>query len=123
MDLVWCLGASLLRCWKCSDDGSGISVRWNWGIQNDISTLSYSTHYHFFFADRLENEHLGNMDQYRVTREVPLPYAFDGITHDQDDDYDDGDEDGRSRRSWIPLHRPSFRRPSKMSVVSHMDED
>jgi len=24
---------------------------------------------------RLENEHLGNMDQYRVTREVPLPYS------------------------------------------------
>jgi hypothetical protein len=27
--------------------------------------------------DRLENEHLGNMDQYRATREVPLPYSFD----------------------------------------------
>jgi len=25
---------------------------------------------------RLENEHLGNMDQYRVIREVPLPYSF-----------------------------------------------
>ncbi|KAJ6588943.1 EXS family-domain-containing protein [Mycena capillaripes] len=25
---------------------------------------------------RLENEHLGNVDQYRVTREVPLPYAL-----------------------------------------------
>jgi len=25
---------------------------------------------------RLENEHLGNMDQYRVTHEVPLPYSF-----------------------------------------------
>jgi len=38
---------------------------------------------------RLENEHLGNMDQYRVTREVPLPYAFDGgHSGDQDDDAD-----------------------------------
>lgn len=26
---------------------------------------------------RLENEHLGNSDQYRATREVPLPYSFD----------------------------------------------
>jgi len=25
---------------------------------------------------RLENEHLGNVDQYRVTREIPLPYSF-----------------------------------------------
>ncbi|KIK56661.1 hypothetical protein GYMLUDRAFT_174084, partial [Collybiopsis luxurians FD-317 M1] len=38
---------------------------------------------------RLENEHLGNMDQYRVTREVPLPYSFDGEesrSGDTDDD-------------------------------------
>lgn len=39
---------------------------------------------------RLENEHLGNMDQYRVTREVPLPYLFDDPhRHDADDDDDD----------------------------------
>ncbi|KAF8760865.1 EXS family [Rhizoctonia solani] len=25
---------------------------------------------------RLENEHIGNADQFRVTREIPLPYAF-----------------------------------------------
>ncbi|TCD67423.1 hypothetical protein EIP91_012395 [Steccherinum ochraceum] len=43
---------------------------------------------------RLENEHLGNVDQYRVTREVPLPYA----TYDGGDDSDD-DEDRRSRKS------------------------
>ncbi|KAG1736103.1 EXS-domain-containing protein, partial [Suillus paluster] len=35
---------------------------------------------------RLENEHLGNMDQYRIIREVPLPYSFD---NPQDDDEDD----------------------------------
>ena len=28
---------------------------------------------------RLENEHIGNTDQYRVTREVPLPYSFDEV--------------------------------------------
>ncbi|KJA15597.1 hypothetical protein HYPSUDRAFT_148909, partial [Hypholoma sublateritium FD-334 SS-4] len=38
---------------------------------------------------RLENEHLGNVDQYRVTREVPLPYAIDeNREYDQDDDDD-----------------------------------
>ncbi|KIY47527.1 EXS-domain-containing protein, partial [Fistulina hepatica ATCC 64428] len=35
---------------------------------------------------RLENEHLGNMDQYRVTREVPLPYSLDDVRHNRDDD-------------------------------------
>jgi len=45
---------------------------------------------------RLENEHLGNMDQYRVTREVPLPYTVD----DTGGEDDDGDEDAVSRRSW-----------------------
>jgi len=44
---------------------------------------------------RLENEHLGNMDQYRVTREVPLPYTVDDTGED-----DDGDEDAVSHRSW-----------------------
>lgn len=38
---------------------------------------------------RLENEHLGNMDQYRITREVPLPYSFDEIQPETDV----GDED------------------------------
>ncbi|KAF9051368.1 EXS-domain-containing protein [Panaeolus papilionaceus] len=41
---------------------------------------------------RLENEHIGNMDQYRVTREVPLPYVFDDHSSHQDRD-DDDDED------------------------------
>jgi hypothetical protein len=29
------------------------------------------------FSDRLENKHLSNMEEYRVTREVSLPYSFD----------------------------------------------
>ena len=28
-------------------------------------------------SDRLENKHLSNTQEYRVTREVPLPYSFD----------------------------------------------
>ncbi|KAG1876291.1 EXS family-domain-containing protein [Suillus subluteus] len=38
---------------------------------------------------RLENEHLGNMDQYRITREVPLPYPFDNPQLEDDDDEED----------------------------------
>ncbi|KAJ7108541.1 EXS family-domain-containing protein [Mycena epipterygia] len=47
---------------------------------------------------RLENEHLGNVDQYRVTREVPLPYSLE-VRGDLEED------DGvPTRESW-PLHR------------------
>ncbi|KAJ3552867.1 hypothetical protein NM688_g3924 [Phlebia brevispora] len=46
---------------------------------------------------RLENEHVGNMDQYRVTREVPLPYSFDDAGHDSDGDEDD---ERKSISSW-----------------------
>ena len=28
-------------------------------------------------SDRVENKHLSNTEEYRVTREVPLPYGFD----------------------------------------------
>lgn len=39
------------------------------------------------------------MDQYRVTREVPLPYHFEDQTPDDDDD---ADEDNMSTRSkWL----------------------
>lgn len=41
------------------------------------------------YVDRLENEHLGNMDQYRVTREVPLPYLFDDPRREDVDEDDD----------------------------------
>lgn len=46
--------------------------------------------------DRLENEHLGNVDQYRVTREVPLPYSLDDIGREIDDEDDDDEEAGRT---------------------------
>jgi hypothetical protein len=48
-------------------------------------------------ADRLENEHLGNMDQYRITREVPLPYSFDEIHPETD--VGDEDDEPQTRRS------------------------
>lgn len=51
--------------------------------------------------DRLENEHLGNVDQYRVTREVPLPYSFDDAANDSDVD----DDDKKSISSWRSRRR------------------
>ncbi|KAH8113948.1 EXS family-domain-containing protein [Phellopilus nigrolimitatus] len=72
---------------------------------------------------RLENEHIGNTDQYRVTREVPLPYRLDDVDNDTDDEGDDDDEENFSRRSgWgrrsvrlAPIssdeERPSSREP------------
>ncbi|KAI9458648.1 EXS-domain-containing protein [Lactarius psammicola] len=60
---------------------------------------------------RLENEHIGNMDQYRVTREVPLPYSFDEIGYETDV----GDEDDRTRTSTQRSARSSKSR-SKMRV-------
>ncbi|OAX34317.1 EXS-domain-containing protein, partial [Rhizopogon vinicolor AM-OR11-026] len=40
---------------------------------------------------RLENEHLGNMDQYRITHEVPLPYPVGNLHSNEDDDEDEED--------------------------------
>ena len=54
-------------------------------------------------AVRLENEHLGNIDQYRVTREVPLPYTHEDHLHESDgDDEDDAQthKSGSSGKSW-----------------------
>lgn len=48
---------------------------------------------------RLENEHIGNTDQYRVTREVPLPYNFDEVEHDSDEGGDEDDEENFSTKS------------------------
>jgi hypothetical protein len=66
---------------------------------------------------RLENEHLGNMDQYRVTREVPLPYSIDDLAHS--DNEEDMDEDGVSeRKSW----RSRRKTRTAMDVQRQQDE-
>ena len=67
------------------------------------------------FTVRLENEHVGNMDQYRVTREVPLPYAFDEIN--QDDDADE-DEDRKSISSW---RKKKARQVQETDVLTNED--
>jgi xenotropic and polytropic retrovirus receptor 1 len=56
--------------------------------------------------DRLENEHMGNMDQYRVTRDVPLPYQFDDA-EEREDEAEDKDVDsitmrGQRQGRWGP---------------------
>lgn len=71
--------------------------------------------------DRLENEHIGNTDQYRVTREVPLPYSFDDAGHDEEDD--DGDEDAVSRRKWLhrrPTYSTNLKPVTSDGSVSHI---
>lgn len=60
--------------------------------------------------DRLESEQLGNMDQYRATREVPLPYTLE---QEADDDQlrgsafaeSDNCSIGRSLKSKLPSVR------------------
>ncbi|KAK7044716.1 signal transduction protein [Favolaschia claudopus] len=54
---------------------------------------------------RLENEHLGNVDQYRVTREVPLPYSLD---EPRGNDVDD--EEGSPPSTWLPQRAIRLRR-------------
>ncbi len=48
-------------------------------------------------ADRLESEHRGNMDQYRITRDGPLPYSFDEINPETD--VGDEDDEPQTRES------------------------
>jgi hypothetical protein len=61
----------------------------------------------------LENEHLGNMDQYRVTREVPLPYSLDDIGRDDDRD-ERSDKNDRVR--WLKLPSMSSSSPPEMRI-------
>ncbi|OCH89346.1 EXS-domain-containing protein [Obba rivulosa] len=58
---------------------------------------------------RLENEHLGNMDQYRVTREVPLPYSLNDAN---DSDGGDEDDDDQGRMSISSMSSQWRRRQS-----------
>lgn len=90
--------------------------RWQW---NFCTSVIYSSS-HFtnqtctnLHTVRLENEHLGNTDQYRVTREVPLPYRTEDKGDDDSDDDGDDEDARRSASSWrrtarsMQLHRMS----------------
>ncbi|KIR53486.1 hypothetical protein I315_04079 [Cryptococcus gattii Ru294] len=60
---------------------------------------------------RVETEHLGNADAYRVTREIPLPYRR--VDHDSDDESDPHDIEklkGRSGHRHISINLDRLRR-------------
>ncbi|KAG8970521.1 hypothetical protein FRC03_006650 [Tulasnella sp. 419] len=71
---------------------------------------------------RLENEHIGNADQYRVTKEVPLPYKFtnEQVEEDSDEDKDELDNQARSPGRRFSLHR---RRPSQGTMPTGPSSD
>ena len=50
------------------------------------------------FTDRVENEHLGNSDQYRASRAVLLPYRVS--RDDGEEDVDEEAEEAVANR-WI----------------------
>lgn len=53
----------------------------------DFPSIQFANPQHL--TDRLENEHLGNMDQYRITRECPLPYSVDNPQQEDEEDEED----------------------------------
>ncbi|KIR29217.1 hypothetical protein I309_01804 [Cryptococcus deuterogattii LA55] len=60
---------------------------------------------------RVETEHLGNADAYRVTREIPLPYRR--VDHDSDDESDPHEIEklkGRSGHPHISINLDRLRR-------------
>lgn len=75
-----------------------------------VCSTHIDTSFSFSRSDRLENEHIGNMDQYRVTREVPLPYSMEDAGRYSDDDDDDESQSRKSIRSlrWRRKGRQSM---------------
>ncbi|KAG8932567.1 hypothetical protein FRC01_013197 [Tulasnella sp. 417] len=70
---------------------------------------------------RVENEHVGNADQYRVTREMPLPYSFDNAEPRDDSDDDENDKPHRGKEPSDPenaIQKP----PSRESFVEPQPE-
>jgi len=63
--------------------------KWQWNFCKLFHTATCSCFGILKTAVRVENEHLGNMDQYRVTREMPLPYACNNIWGKDGDDEED----------------------------------
>jgi hypothetical protein len=72
--------------------------RWQWNFRKPLIT-QFVRESNSVDLVRLENEHLGNIDQYRATRDVPLPYVFDSSAHDLDNE--DWDQPGPNTRGWI----------------------
>ncbi|KAL7409912.1 EXS family-domain-containing protein, partial [Mrakia frigida] len=70
---------------------------------------------------RVENEQIGNIDAYRITRELPLPYELQGL-HDGDSSGSEGEEreskaakaSGTREGSGVKLSRMLSRRSSTL---------
>ena len=83
-------GPSVSQLLRCFVVGSGISVGPFFPLHRlhpRPSPLPTSSDEHTLIPVRVETEHLGNADAYRVTREIPLPYRK--VDHDSDDDEND----------------------------------
>jgi hypothetical protein len=52
---------------------------------------------------RLENEQIGNKDQYRVAREIPLPYRSEENVPEEDEDEVEDGKQAHLRRGWMPM--------------------
>ncbi|KAF9239799.1 EXS-domain-containing protein [Melanogaster broomeanus] len=88
--------------WICYIPSSGPSLTLRTFIAATLEMLR-RVQWNFY---RIENEHLGNMDQYRVTRELPLPYNIDPIVNDDEEEEEGGegeecDEDANAEPSWL----------------------
>ncbi|KAJ3565291.1 hypothetical protein NP233_g7722 [Leucocoprinus birnbaumii] len=57
---------------------------------------------------RLENEHIGNIDQYRATREVPLPYALDTNRYRGGDSGGDSDSQSEPESPESPTSKKTL---------------
>ncbi|KAG9017993.1 hypothetical protein FRB90_012718 [Tulasnella sp. 427] len=71
---------------------------------------------------RVENEHVGNADQYRVTREMPLPYSFDSPEARDDSDDDENDHKPRRSRESSDHGEANQKPPSRESFVEPFPE-
>lgn len=76
--------------------------RWQWNLREFTPTLQYFVCVLMQSLVRLENEHIGNIDQYRITREVPLPYQDYKVA-------DEGDDEGEDDGEGLPAGRARAR--------------
>lgn len=48
------------------------------------------------------------MDQYRVTREVPLPYSFDVLSNDEEEEHEEEEEVQQQQQQQQHHHTRSY---------------
>ncbi|WWD03630.1 hypothetical protein V865_001685 [Kwoniella europaea PYCC6329] len=73
---------------------------------------------------RVETEHLGNADAYRVTREIPLPYRR--INNDSDEDADqemDGEVQKEKKKNTLSVHLNRLRLRHNIRQRQNTDDE